>query len=213
MIGIFGGTFDPVHYGHLRAAIEARERLSLDDLRLLPAGNPPHRSMTFASAEHRLAMLKLALSGHDDLWADEREVRRNGYSYMVDTLREIRLEEGDAPLLLMIGQDAANTLDSWHQWQQLFTLAHLVILRRPDSRHVYSGALFKEVQPRVVSDPALLASSPAGLVLPLEVTQLAISSTDIRRKIAGGESVCFLLPDPVIQYIGDNRLYGDAPAE
>lgn len=207
MIGIFGGTFDPVHYGHLRAASEARERLSLADLRLLPAGNPPHRAVTFASAEHRLAMLRLALANHSDLWVDDREVRRGGYSYMVDTLKEIRLEEGEGPLLLMIGQDSANKLDSWHQWQQLFTLAHLVIMRRPDSRHGYSGALFQEMHPRVVSDPGLLRQSPAGLVLPLEVTQLAISSTEIRRQIAGGESARFLLPDSVIKYIHDHGLY------
>jgi nicotinate-nucleotide adenylyltransferase len=207
VIGIFGGTFDPVHYGHLRAASEAKERLLLADLRLLPAGNPPHRAVTFASAEHRLAMLQLALANHGDLWADGREVRRGGYSYMVDTLKEIRLEEGEVPLLLMIGQDAANMLDSWHQWQQLFALAHLVIMHRPDSTHDYSAALLREVQPRVVSNPGLLRQSPAGLVLPLEVTQLAISSTEIRRQIAAGESARFLLPDRVIKYIHDHGLY------
>lgn len=207
MIGIFGGTFDPVHFGHLRAANEAKERLSLIDLRLLPAGNPPHRSITYASAHHRLAMLRLALAGHDDLWTDDREVRRSGYSFMVDTLTEIRREEGNIPLLLLIGQDAVNSLDSWHEWQALFTLAHIVIMRRPDSRHDYSGALFREVQPRLVKDPQLLEESPAGLVLPLEVTQLAISATDIRRQIAAGESPRFLLPDRVIDYIHEHRLY------
>lgn len=207
MIGVFGGTFDPVHFGHLRAANEAKERLSLIDLRLLPAGNPPHRSITYASAQHRLAMLRLALAGHDDLWADDREVRRSGYSFMVDTLTEIRREEGNIPVLLLIGQDAVNSLDSWHEWQALFTLAHIVILRRPDSRHDYSGALFREVQPRLVKDPERLEESPAGLVLPLEVTQLAISATDIRRQIAAGESPRFLLPDGVIDYIHEHRLY------
>ena len=208
MIGIFGGTFDPVHYGHLRAAIEAMERLSLTSLRLLPAGTPPHRSQTFASAEHRLAMLKLALQRHEDLWADDREVKRGGYSYMVDTLAEIRREEGDAPLLLLVGQDAANSLDSWYEWADLFKLAHLVIMRRPDSRHVYSGALFKEIQARLVSDPMKLQAVTAGLVMPLEVTQLAISSTGIREQISTGHSVRFLLPDSVIDYIHEHELYG-----
>jgi nicotinate-nucleotide adenylyltransferase len=209
MIGIFGGTFDPVHFGHLRAASEAKEHLSLAHLRLLPAGNPPHRSFTFANSEHRLAMLKLALQHHPDLASDDREVRRGGDSYMVDTLKEIRSEEGNVPLLLMIGQDAANALDAWFEWESLFDLAHIVIMRRPQSRHVYSGELFKQVQPRMITDKALLQQSPSGYILPLEVTQLAISSTEIRRQIASHKSSRFLLPDEVIEYIHHHRLYSD----
>lgn len=207
MIGIFGGTFDPVHFGHLRAAEEASELLSLAELRLLPAGNPPHRSVTFASAEHRLAMLLLALEGRAELRVDDREVRRGGFSYMVDTLTEIRSQVGKIPLLLMIGQDAANTLDSWHEWRQLFALAHIVIMRRPDSRHGYSGTLFRQVQSRLTTDPRHLSDSPAGAVLPLEVTQLAISSSYIRQQIGSGKSVRFLLPDKVIDYIHTHGLY------
>lgn len=212
MKGIFGGTFDPVHYGHLRAASEAGERLELADLRLLPAGMPPHRPAPLAPAEHRLAMLRLALSGHADLWADDREVRRNGHSYMVDTLTEIRLEEGEAPLLLIIGQDAANALDTWYRWRQLFALAHIVIMRRPESGEVYSTPLLQEVRPRAVSDPGLLQASPAGLVYSLEITQLAISSTDIRRQIAAGKSPRFLLPESVIAYIRKHGLYATGPS-
>lgn len=207
MVGIFGGTFDPVHCGHLRAASEVRERLGLSELRLVPAGNPPHRSVTFASAEHRLAMLKLALARHADLLTDDREVRRAGHSYMVDTLQEMRREEGSKPLLLIIGQDAANVLDTWHNWQQLFTLTHIVIMRRPDSREVYSGQLLREIQPRLVHEVRYLQMVPAGRVLAVEVTQLAISSTDIRRQIAHGLSPRFLLPDPVLDYIHQHGLY------
>ena len=206
-IGIFGGTFDPVHYGHLRAALEAMERLQLQDFRLLPAGTPPHRASTFASADHRLAMLKLALSRYPELQVDDREVRREGSSYMVDTLGEIRREEGEAPILMMIGQDAANVLDQWYDWHKLFDLAHLVIMRRPESKHIYSGALFEQVQPRLVNDPDQLRKTPAGLILPLEVTQLAISSTEIRRQIHAGLSPRFLLPDSVIEYILEHRFY------
>ncbi len=206
-IGIFGGTFDPVHYGHLRAALEAMERLQLQDFRLLPAGTPPHRASTFASADHRLAMLKLALSRYPELQVDDREVRREGSSFMVDTLGELRSEEGEAPILMMIGQDAANVLDQWHDWHKLFDLAHLVIMRRPESKHIYSGALFEQVQPRMVNNPDRLRTSPAGLILPLEVTQLAISSTEIRRQIHAGLSPRFLLPDSVIEYILEHGLY------
>ena len=207
MIGIFGGTFDPVHFGHLRAASEAKEALGLEQLWLLPAGQPPHRSNTFAAAEHRLAMLRLALEKHPDLRVDDREVRRAGHSYMVDTLREVRGQEGDVPLLLMIGQDAANALDTWHHWKELFSLAHIVIMRRPDSGHAYSAQLRQEMESRQVSDVRLLRNAPSGRVLPLEVTQLAISSTDIRSLVANGKNARFLLPDPVITYIQQNELY------
>ena len=206
-IGIFGGTFDPVHYGHLRAALEAMEMLQLQDFRLLPAGTPPHRANTFASADHRLAMLKLALSRYPELQVDDREVRREGSSFMVETLGEIRKEAGDAPILMMIGQDAANVLDQWHEWHRLFDLTHLVIMRRPESKHIYSSALFEQMQPRLVNNPDPLKNSAAGLILPLEVTQLAISSTEIRRQIHAGSSPRFLLPDLVIDYIIEHGLY------
>lgn len=209
VIGIFGGTFDPVHFGHLRAAAEASEQLPLEEFRLLPAGTPPHRTQTYASGEHRLAMLTLAVADHDDLAVDDREVRRGGYSYMADTLSEIRAEEGDAALLLMVGQDAANQLDSWHDWRRLFELAHLVVMRRPGSRHQYSGALFEELQPRRVDDVRALTRAPSGCVFSLEVTQLEISSTGIRELIAAGRSPRFLLPETVIRYIREHRLYSD----
>lgn len=207
MIGLFGGTFDPVHYGHLRAAVEARERLGLARLRLLPAGSPPHRDRTFAPAGERLQMLRLAVRAHPDLEVDDREVRRAGASYMVDTLAEIRTEVAATPLLLLIGQDAANGLDGWHEWRRLFELAHLVVLRRPESSHAYSGPLGAEMRSRKVRHAAELSDSPAGRVLSLEVTQLAISSTGIRQLIARGRSPDFLLPDAVVEHIERAGLY------
>jgi nicotinate-nucleotide adenylyltransferase len=206
-VGIFGGTFDPVHYGHLRAALEAREILKLEDFRLLPAGTPPHRSNTVASGVHRLAMLQLAVSEHSGFRVDDREVRREGNSYMVDTLLEIREEAGDSPLLLIIGQDAANALDSWHQWLTIFGLAHLVIMRRPESKLAWSGELQNQMERRLARNPKQLREKAAGLVLPLEVTQLAISSTGIRNQLLAGQSPRFLLPDAVIDYIKQNELY------
>ena len=206
-IGIFGGTFDPVHFGHLRAAVEAREKLGLDDFRLLPAGQPPHRSDTAANGAQRLAMLSLALGDCADLRVDDREVRRTGYSYMADTLAEIRSEAREAPLLLMIGQDAANALDTWHEWRRLFDLAHLVVMRRPDAHFNCQGELRAEVMRRRVREPARLLAAPAGLVLSLEITQLDISSTHIRGLLADGRSARFLLPDSVLDYIRERGLY------
>ncbi|MFC1720503.1 nicotinate-nucleotide adenylyltransferase [Pseudomonadota bacterium] len=206
-IGLFGGTFDPVHFGHLRAALEAKELLNLDDFRLLPAGTPPHRAPPVASAEHRLAMLRLAVAGHPGISVDDRETRRSGNSYMVDTLSEIRRESGDAPLMLLLGQDAANALDTWHEWKTIFQLAHLVIMRRPESVVSWSGELLEWVEPRLLERPERLGEKPAGYVLPIEVTQLAISSTGIRSRLVAGQSPCFLLPDAVVDYITQNRLY------
>jgi len=206
-VGIFGGTFDPVHYGHLRAALEAREMLKLEDFRLLPAGTPPHRSTTIASGIHRLAMLRLAVAEHSGFRVDDREVRREGNSYMADTLREIRDETGDSPLMLIIGQDAANALDSWHEWRTIFDLAHLVIMRRPESRLAWSGELQNQMERRLARNPEQLRERAGGLILPLEVTQLAISSTGIRNQLLAGQSPRFLLPDAVIDYIEQNKLY------
>jgi len=211
-VGIFGGTFDPVHYGHLRAALEAREMLELEDFRLLPAGTPPHRSNTLASGVHRLAMLRLAVAEYSGFKVDDREVRREGNSYMADTLREIRDETGASPLLLIIGQDAANALAGWHQWRGIFDLAHLVVMRRPESRIAWSGKLQDQMERRLAKEPKQLREKTAGLVLPLEVTQLAISSTGIRKQLLAGQSPRFLLPDAVIDYIGQNKLYFAATA-
>lgn len=205
--GIFGGTFDPVHFGHLRAAIEARERLDLEAITFVPAGTPPHRDPPRASAGHRLNMLRVATGDRSELVVDDREVRRGGVSYMVDTLQGLRADAPTMPLLLLIGQDAANALDSWHCWRRLFDLAHIVIMRRPDSRHRYSAPLSDMIQPRLVASAEFLRTSSAGCVLPLEVTQLDISSTRIRDIIASGGSPGFLLPDAVIDYIGRHRLY------
>jgi nicotinate-nucleotide adenylyltransferase len=206
-VGIFGGTFDPDHYGHLRAALEVREFLGLDELLMLPAGMPPHRDKPHAPAEHRLAMLHLATAGHPDLRVDNREVRREGRSYMVDTLSEIREERPAAPLLLVIGQDAANQFDSWRRWETLLDLAHLVVMRRPESRIAWSGKLAASMEARLAERPEQLKQQTAGLVLPVELTQLAISSTDIRHRLKTGLSPGFLLPDSVIDYIRNNGLY------
>lgn len=210
MIGVFGGTFDPVHYGHLRAAVEVRERLSLDTLRLLPSGTPPHRSRTFASAAHRLNMLRLAVEGHPELVVDEQEIRRGGASYMVDTLAGLRAGAPSTPLLLVIGQDAANGLDRWHDWPRLFELAHLIVMRRPDAAHAYSPALQDVMSARQVARPGDLGDRPYGGVLPIGITQLDISSTNIRRLIAQRQSPAFLAPDAVIEYIDRHGLYREA---
>lgn len=206
--GLLGGTFDPVHFGHLRAAVEAAEKLGLDDLRLLPAGLPPHRAHPVASAVQRLDMLRLAIAHCPGLQVDDREVRRPGPSFMVDTLETFRSETGDSPLLLLVGQDAANELDTWHRWRDLFDLAHLVVMRRPDAHFSCRAELSAQIERRRVDGPERLRDAAGGYVLSLEITQLDISSTFIRELFAAGHSPRFLMPDEVIDYVRQQRLYG-----
>ncbi|MFP4334995.1 MAG: nicotinate-nucleotide adenylyltransferase [Wenzhouxiangella sp.] len=210
-VAIFGGTFDPVHYGHLRAAAEIAERLKVSDFRLVPAGQPPHRSGTWAEAFHRLAMLELAVAPYSDLHVDAREVLRNGPSFMVDTLESVRAEVADVPLLLCVGQDAANHLERWERWQQLLDLAHLVVMTRPSSAPDYPAHLEEILARRRVKRARELMDSPAGLVCHVEVTQLAISSTDIRYQLKRGWDPRFLLPATVLSYIRKHGLYGSDP--
>ena len=207
LVALFGGTFDPVHFGHLRAALEAAEQLAASELRLVPAGEPPHRDAPVAAAAHRLAMLRCAAKAHPGFRVDDREVRRAGPSWMVDTLAELRAEVGPVPLVLCIGQDAANDLDRWRDWRRLFELAHLAVLHRPDARGHYRAALKQEMRQRRADDARALRSTPAGRVVSLAVTPLDISATAIRDLVARGRSPAFLLPDPVADYIRDHGLY------
>jgi len=206
-VALFGGTFDPVHYGHLRAAAEVAEQLKVSDFRLLPAGQPPHREGTWAEAHHRLAMLELALAPYPDLRVDDREIQRSGPSFMVDTLADLRSEVGSAPILLCVGQDAANDLNRWHRWRELFELAHLVIMARPLSQPRYPQDLGEMFDQRRVKRTRDLMDSPSGLVRHVEITQLAISSTDIRRQLASGRDPRFLLPATVLAYVRKHGLY------
>lgn len=206
-IGVFGGTFDPVHFGHLRPALEVMEKLGLAEVRMLPSARPPHRGQPRVTAEHRLAMLKLALSGQSRLVADDCELRREGPSYMVDTLETLQQRFPAAPLALVIGQDAANGLDRWHHWRRLFDLAHIVIMRRPGTQTHYAAPLADEMNDRLADNPSCLHKQAAGCVLPLQITQLDISATTIRGMFAKGRSPDFLTPPAVIDYIRQHRLY------
>ncbi len=206
-IGILGGTFDPVHYGHLRAAVEVHEKLGLGEVRMLPSARPPHRDTPAASAEHRMAMLQRATACQDFLVADDSEMRREGPSWMVDTLAGLRQRFGQRPLVLVVGQDAANGLDRWHEWRTLFELAHIAVMRRPEAASDYRRELEGIMGERRAETADDLHGSPAGRVLPVEITQLEISSTAIRALVAAGRSPVYLTPPPVIDYIREHGLY------
>jgi len=207
MIGIFGGTFDPVHNGHLRVAQALSEALLFDELRLLPCGEPAHRAPPQASADDRIAMLQLALKGISSLAIDKREVQRQGPSYMVDTLASLREELKDQPLVLIIGWDAFVGLPTWHRWQQIIELAHLVVVQRPGSRVTPCGEMALLLQRHQTDDVAELSKRIAGCILLQPVDVLDVSSTEVRARLAAKEDVSDLLPTAVGAYIKEQQLY------
>ncbi len=209
MIGIFGGTFDPVHYGHLRSALEVKDIFGLDEVRLIPCANPPHRDQPAAPAEMRLQMLELSIKNQSGLKIDTRELDRHKLSpqapsYMVDTLKSLRREFPTGPLLLFIGTDAFSYLTAWHQWQRLFDYAHIVVMTRPGFETPQLDGFFKA---RLTNGTQELARADAGKLCFQQVTQLDISATAIRDMIATKQNPGFLLPDAVIEYIKQHQLY------
>ncbi len=197
-IGLFGGTFDPVHVGHLRTAIEFRELLDLDRVHLIPSARPPHREAPAAGAADRLAMVERAAATIPGLAADDRELRRDGPSWTVATLRELRAELGDsAGLLWLLGADAFAALDSWHEWECLLDLAHLVVAERPGTRPVPSPAVADLLDRHLAEDPAALRGRPAGCILRCRFTLLDVSATALRRRCAEGRSIQLLVTDAV----------------
>ncbi len=214
-IGLLGGTFDPIHLGHLRLAEEAREALGLGGLRLIPAGRPPHRGEPGSTAEDRLAMAHLAAAGNPALQVDDGEVRAQHKSYTVLTLERLRAELGpQRPLVLILGADAFEGLPGWHRWTELFGLAHIAVANRPGyAPHgrrwpaTLSPELDAACRDRHGTDPAELRAAPAGRVIPFDMTPLAISASLIRDLVRNGHSARYLLPDSVLDYIAAHHLY------
>ncbi|HEX4871567.1 MAG TPA: nicotinate-nucleotide adenylyltransferase [Nevskiaceae bacterium] len=197
-LGLFGGTFAPIHHGHLRLAIELRERLRLEAVHLIPSARPPHRGAPQVSAERRLHWLRLAIAGEPGLQADDRELRREGPSYTIDTLASVRAEHPRRPLLLLLGDDAANQLHTWHRWSELLDLAHLVFVERPFEPPAPAPALQARLRGRRASDGAALLAVPAGRWISLGIPPLAISSSRVRGLIKAGRSLRGLVPEAVI---------------
>jgi nicotinate-nucleotide adenylyltransferase len=209
-IGILGGTFDPVHFGHLRLAQEVAEALSLSEVRFIPGGTPPHRATPQTAAGDRLAMVKLATAGNPRFTVDERETRRGGLSYSFDTLNELRAELGSAqPLVLIMGADAFLGFNRWHRWRDIFGLAHIAVAHRPGAAltGIEDADLAREFAQRRVDHAASVRSHPAGSIAVVPITALDISATAIRAGLHAKRSVRYLLPDAIVAYIRDNHLY------
>lgn len=215
VLGLLGGTFDPLHVAHLRLGLEAREALDLAELCFIPAGTPPLRAVPQCAAGHRLAMVERALAGMPGFSVDAGEVLaatgNPAPSYTVATLERQRRQHGaQRPLLLLLGADAFARLESWHRWHELFGLAHIGVATRPghDLKKIGAGdtALDAEVNARL-GVAADLAAAPAGRIVPFAITALEISATAIRERLARGLSVRYLVPDPVLDYIESHQLY------
>lgn len=215
MIGILGGTFDPVHFGHLRPALEGLEQLALDELRWVPLSRAVHRPQPIASAAARWAMLQRAIAGEPRFRADDCEIRRAGPSYTVDTLRLLRARLGaTCPLCLLVGADALSGFLGWHRPLEILDLAHLAVLRRPPEigSPEHSRDLAALIRERRAECRADLAAAPGGRLLFVDSTALAISSTRIRDLLAAGRSARFLLPDSVLDLIMAEGWYRAEPA-
>lgn len=209
-VAMFGGTFDPVHLGHLRSAVELREALGLDCVHMLPAARPPLRDVPDVSAEHRLELLQLGIGNTPGLVADGRELKRSGPSFSADTLAELRAEYGEqARLVMALGHDAFLRLADWHDPERLFELAHVVVMERPDHGAPLSDALGELIAGRDVHTPDQLMANPAGGLLRLSLpTRMAVSATDVRQRLANGLSVRYLLTAEVERRLLTLGLYG-----
>lgn len=204
MIGILGGTFDPIHHAHLRTALEVAAHFGITDMRLIPGNVPPHRPQPLATPAQRYAMLQAAIASEPRLHADDRELRRAGQSYSFDTLQTFRAESGDeCPLLFTLGFDAFQHFQRWHRWDEILTLTHLVVVQRP----AYSLPPNAWYEPYLSTNPDDLRTTPAGRIYLLPVTALDISATQVRGLLKQGKNPRYLLPDSVLDYIQRHQLY------
>lgn len=204
---IFGGTFDPVHSGHLQSALELMQHMPLDELRMLPCHLPPHRDTPGCTSQQRLTMLKLACE-HTGLVVDDRELQRDGPSYSVETLRQLREELGpEHSLVWIMGADAFAALDSWYHWRELPTLAHIVVMARPGESLPEAGDVAQLLAQRRQHNPEILRRTACGSIVPVTLTPYPISATEIRRRLKKAQPVDDLLPAAVVDYIEQQQLY------
>ena len=207
MIGIRGGTFDPVHFAHLRATEEVASELELERVHLIPGSIPPHRRQPLASPEQRLEMLKQAIGNNDKFIADDRELKREGESFTVDTIRSFRAELGhEMPIALIIGMDAFLNFTQRHEWKTIITLAHLVVTSRPD----YTAQPLQDwAQSMQTENKLKLNTKSGGYLYFVSTTPLSISATDIRTQRHTGRSIRYLVPHAVHDYIQQYNLYSN----
>lgn len=211
LVGILGGTFNPIHYGHLRMAQELADGLGMDEVKFIPSANPPHKDSVTVSADHRAAMVKLAIADNPKFSIDELELKRDGASYTIDTLISLRETLGnDTALCLMMGSDAFVKLNTWHRWQELLNYSHIILVQRPNQgepQETLPEELQTLLRDHYVEDVSELSKTNAGLINMQAISAHDISATQIRENLKHGVSVRYLLPKEVIGYIQQQQLY------
>lgn len=208
-IGVFGGMFDPVHNGHLELARSAIKELQLDQLRMVPCRQPNHRLQAKSSSTERVAMLKLATTKFDSIIIDSQEIERNGTSYTAATLANLKSENPNSSLVLLVGVDSFNTLADWHNWESILELSHVVVFARAGENLTLPKNTQKNLNECLVKSPAELFDSNAGSIYLLDRFNYDASSTEVRTRIAERSNFSELLPAVVCSYIADNELYND----
>ncbi len=206
-IGLFGGTFDPVHLGHLHAAEVLLDEYSLSEIFFIPAYQPVHREQPLATSDQRLEMLQLCLSGSEHLFLDCREVNRGGASYALYTLQEYRSEYPEDELFFIIGTDAFNAIDSWHEWQSLFDYCHFIVLPRPGYTLQYSPAVQSHIDSLAADEQSEDVTPKTGQVLLSKRAMLELSATQVRTAIQNKQNITALISEKVAQYIEDHNIY------
>ncbi len=206
-IGILGGTFNPIHHGHLRLALELYERLDLAKVLLIPSAHPPHRAQPSVSSQRRLEMVQAAIKGVEGLSVDDRELRRQRPSYTIDTLKSLREDYPYCSLCLILGMDAFLGLPSWHKWEQLITLAHFIVVRRPDTLEGKTSTILDFLKQYQTLNIENFKKQRAGTIWVEEIPALAISATQIRELIAAGKKPHYLLPPAILDIINSHHLY------
>ena len=208
MIGIFGGSFDPIHFGHIKLVLALLEHFDFENIRLVPCQLSPHKKNTYASAKHRLAMLNIVTSTNEKLIADDRELRRPGVSYTIDTLRELREELGTTQAIVMIvGVDAFANICTWHKYAEILSLCHIMLLKRPEYELPAEGCEKELYESHCTDDINKIRETSNGYIYLSNEEKYAISSSEIRHVIASGQQPRYMLPGNIWNYIRRNELY------
>jgi nicotinate-nucleotide adenylyltransferase len=207
MIGVFGGTFDPIHFGHLRTALDVMQGIGLDEIRFIPLHGAVHRDQPQTPADLRLEMVRLATRQQQGFVVDDREMRRAGDSYTVETLASLHREQPDRSMCLLLGMDAFSGFADWYRPQEILRLAHIVVMQRPGEAGPSDPRVVRLLERCQVDTPAQLRAEASGSILQQPVTQLDISASMIRSLLAQGLTPRFLLPEAVLQLIENNQLY------